>query len=332
MNRDAVINLIPSLKIMEKKVAGIGTIFALHRVADIEEGEIMDNQYLKVSERYLEDTISKLKAKNYKFISIDEIEEAMKKDSEEKFAIFTFDDGYKDNYTTAYPIFKKHNIPFTIYIANTFPNKKAVLWWYVIEDIIKNNEVVVTSEKEEFMCKTKKEKEKTFSDLRNKIFTFGVENLEEKIKKYLPDYPINFSEKADELCMSWEEIKELSKDPLVTIGGHTLSHPALNVLSFEEMEREVLEGKKEIEEKIGMKINHFAYPYGTRHQVNEREFEFLKSTDFKTSTTTRASNIEKEHINFMEQLPRILLKENFTLEKNMFEIPFLRKIYRKIKN
>ena len=32
---------------------------------------------------------------------------------------------------------------------------------------------------------------------------------------------------ADELCMDWEEIRELAADPLVTIGAHTLNHVML---------------------------------------------------------------------------------------------------------
>ena len=325
MNKETIINLLPNLKVIEKQTCGIGTIFALHRVAKIEENEILYNQFLKVSEEYLEDTILKLKKKNYKFISLDELEVTIKSGSKEKFAIFTFDDGYKDNYTTAYPIFKKYNIPFTIYITNDFLNKKAVLWWYIIEDIIKNNEIVVTSKMEKFSCRTKKEKENTFVILRNNIFTFGGKDLAKKIKNYLPNYKFSFSEKCDELCMDWEELKVLANDPLVTIGAHTVSHPAMNTLTLEEMEKEVLDGKKELEEKLKISIDHFAYPYGTTRQVNEREFNFLKNNDFKTSTTTRANNIRELNIDSSEQLPRILLKENFSLERNMFLIPFLRR-------
>lgn len=37
----------------------------------------------------------------------------------------TFDDGYKDNYTYAYPIFKKYRIPATFFITTGFINKKV---------------------------------------------------------------------------------------------------------------------------------------------------------------------------------------------------------------
>ncbi|MBK8368015.1 MAG: polysaccharide deacetylase family protein [Bacteroidetes bacterium] len=41
----------------------------------------------------------------------------------------TFDDGYLNNYTVAFPILKKHNIPATLYITTeSFEIKDYCLW------------------------------------------------------------------------------------------------------------------------------------------------------------------------------------------------------------
>ncbi len=39
--------------------------------------------------------------------------------------LITFDDGYENNYTLAYPIFKALEIPFTIFTVNSFINKNT---------------------------------------------------------------------------------------------------------------------------------------------------------------------------------------------------------------
>ena len=80
-----------------------------------------------------------------------------------KFAVFTMDDGYKDNLTNALPVFKKHNLPYTIFLATDFMEGKAILWWYVIEDLILGHDEIVLSNGMTIPTKTKHEKEDALS-------------------------------------------------------------------------------------------------------------------------------------------------------------------------
>ena len=94
---------------------------------------------LSISDVYLEKIIIYLKSR-YKIISIDEAVEIIKNNRiDDKYIVITIDDGYKDNLTIAYPIFRKYDIPFTIYIATSFLTKEMILWWYLFEDILKEN-------------------------------------------------------------------------------------------------------------------------------------------------------------------------------------------------
>jgi peptidoglycan/xylan/chitin deacetylase (PgdA/CDA1 family) len=55
----------------------------------------------------------------------------------------TFDDGYEDFYTSAYPILKKYNIKSTLYIVNNFINKKGYLNDKEIKEIISSGLVEI---------------------------------------------------------------------------------------------------------------------------------------------------------------------------------------------
>ena len=68
-----------------------------------------------------------------------------------------------------------------------------------------------------------------------------------------------------------------------------------------------------IEEKTGKKIEHIAYPFGRRHEVNQREFTIVKKLAFKTATTIRRGPVYRAHKNHLMCLPRIMLTENFDM-------------------
>ena len=119
----------------------LGVVLMLHRVAEYNKSRLVPNEDLKVSPAFLQKTIDKYKKAGFTFLSLDEVYDVIKEKNkiEKPFVAFTLDDGYLDNYTTAYPIFKRNNVPFCIFVATDFPDKRAILWWISIENLILSN-------------------------------------------------------------------------------------------------------------------------------------------------------------------------------------------------
>ena len=290
------------------------TIFMLHRVHPFEPNKLTSNENMKISPEFLEKFIIELKSKGYEFISLDRVHEVLQSGEKvKKQIVFTLDDGYKDNYELAYPIFKKYNVPFAIYITISSPESKAILWWYILEDLILSNESLKLCDGTTYECKSKEQKEDVFLQIRKIILDFKNENFLDSLKKMFCYYEVDWFCKNRELCMDWEQIIELSKDELCTIAGHTKNHYVLNKLSKNEIADEIIGANELIEAKIDKKIEHFAYPFGSRVEIGQREFDIVKSLGFKTTTTTRRGTIYKEHKNYLECLPRIMLTEDFDL-------------------
>lgn len=310
-----LIELLSRLKLINDYFSGIATIFMLHRVNYIEKDKLLPNENMKVSPEFLENFISELKKRGYSFISLDELYEILKNQKKvKKCIVFTLDDGYKDNYEIAYPIFKKYDVPFTIYLTTSFPNKNVILWWYILEDLILENDFLEVG-KDKYVCKNYEDKNKAFLKIREKILKLNQKNLLNELNIMFKDYKIDWFSKNKQLCMSWEDVINISKDSLCTIGSHTVNHYAFNKLTEDEIIKEIIDANKEIEEKLNKKVEHFAYPFGSRNEIKEREMRIVKSLNFKTVTTTRNGNIYLEHKNFMNCcLPRIMLTENFKIE------------------
>ena len=316
MLKKNIINYLHRFDSLNKYFSGIATIFMLHRVSPFETDKLLPNENMKISPEFLEKIIIELREKKYEFISLDRLSQILgNKEKVEKKIVFTLDDGYKDNYELAYPVFKKYNVPFTIYITTSFPEKSAVLWWYVLEDLIIANNQLTLSNGKKYICGTTQEKINAFMEIREIIISFAPNEFLKKLNELFANYSVNWYKYSNVLTMSWEDIQKLSQDELVTIGGHTTNHFALNMLSKDEVVKEVLDANQLIELKTGKKVNHFSYPFGSRKEIGKREFDIIKSLNFKTSTTTRNGNIYYAHNGFMECMPRVMLIENFDIQE-----------------
>lgn len=71
-----------------------------------------------------------LESNNYNVISMDEALDIMTSGPiEGRYVVLTFDDGYEDFYSNAYPILKKHNFHSTVYIVPGFIETNKTFWW-----------------------------------------------------------------------------------------------------------------------------------------------------------------------------------------------------------
>jgi peptidoglycan/xylan/chitin deacetylase (PgdA/CDA1 family) len=305
-------------------LSGIATVFMLHRVYPVEGNKLLPNENLKVSPDYLEAFILKAKAKGYSFISLDTLYDGLMNNKPvSKSIVLTLDDGYADNYTHAHPIFKKHDIPFAIYVTTSFPDNTAILWWYTLEDIVIQNETITLNDGSSFECKTQQQKIDTFRVIRQKIIHLPKENFIGSLQTLFKNNSVDWQSKVTELALTWEQIEEISKDPLAAIGAHTINHFASATLSKEELINEVSGSKKIIESRINKPVEHFCYPFGGPKEVGEKEFAIVNELSFKTSTTTRDGSIFPEHKNHLVALPRVMLTNGFSLSR--FELTAIKR-------
>lgn len=110
-----------------------GEVWMLHRVVpESQLSPLAKQRNLEVTPDFLEQRIVSYKKKGYHFVTIDQVCDALSGRTKciKPFVCITLDDGYADNYQYAYPIFKKHDIPFVIYITPGFVDGTIPMWWY----------------------------------------------------------------------------------------------------------------------------------------------------------------------------------------------------------
>jgi len=121
----------------------IGAILMLHHVRPEKPSSFEPNHSLKVTPDFLEQVISQVIASGFEIVALDEAHFRLIEGNYGKpFVCFTFDDGYRDNLEYAYPIFKRHNLPFAIYVPTEYADGYGDLWWLALEKVIAQVEAV----------------------------------------------------------------------------------------------------------------------------------------------------------------------------------------------
>lgn len=268
---------------------------------------------MKITPQFLDDLILEMEDK-YVFTTLDELylSRIEKKPFKKKFIIFTFDDGYIDNYEYAYPIFKKYNVPFTIYLTTGFPDKNVIMWWYIIEDLILGNKRIELMDGSIYKCSDLNERTESFLNLRNKFIQMSGKNTESRLGHLFRNYYIDYYKKVGELAISWEQIIEMSNSNICTIAAHSVTHPTFNLLSIEDLVDEINRSKEIIESYIKKPVCHFAYPFGTSNEVGEREFEIIKKLKFKTAVMANGGKILHHKKYEFYSLPRLNLTQDYS--------------------
>ena len=284
----------------------VGYIYMFHMVRP--KGDLLAPiDELRVSPEYFEEFL-KEQQKQLNFISINDINARMsnKQRSAKPFGVITFDDGYEDNFTCAYLILKKLNIPFVIYVSAGLVNEGKTIWNFplIIERIIKQNgELIIDGKK--YYCWTQEQKNDTFLQLKALLFSLPYERQQDEFKRLFADYLDDSVFLNDTL--TWEQIEELSKDPLCTIGCHTMSHCRLTITDAAALEYELGKSKKLLEQNISQPVEHLSYPYGWKTDVSDAAIEYAKKCGYITAARSFGGPV-RENDNDLYQLKRIMVK------------------------
>ena len=297
---------------------GMGSIFMLHHVRNLEAAPFSPNKHLSTSPEFLDHMILKLKEKGYDFISMDEVEKRLSDPKAHQdrnpFISMTLDDGYRDNLLNAVPVFRRHEIPYLIYVAPGLTDATTPLWWEDLEHVIAKQKSILFDlgdGKEEFDLSTPQKKQVTFQRLIDHLMLNVDEDEQRSMVANLANvYRIDSLEHVRKQVMGWRDLAELMKDPFCTIGAHTIGHYALAKLDEKRARFEMLQSREIIRKELGESPKHFAYPYGFPEVVGSREFEIARECGFATATTTRHGVIYPEHNEHMTALPRVSINGN----------------------
>jgi peptidoglycan/xylan/chitin deacetylase (PgdA/CDA1 family) len=288
----------------------------LHHVRPPREAAFQPNRHLEVTPDFLRATLRHLRSRDIDIVSMDELHERLLQGRFARpFAAFTLDDGYRDNQDHALPVLREFAAPATVYVASDFAEGTGRLWWAALEAVIAKTEQIeiqIGKTALRLDATTSAAKLAAFDRVHDWLRALPDEHdLTREIDALCAKYGVDMAALCRSLCLSWNEVKQLAADPLVTIGAHTISHCNLARQSKEIAAQEMTASRMQIEHALERPVLHFAYPYGDRDAAGEREFALAAAAGFKTAITTRPGMLFAENAGHMTALPRVSLNGNY---------------------
>ncbi len=182
-------------------------------------------------------------------------------------AVITFDDGYADNHSVAFPLLRKHGLPATVFLAADFVTKGTALWvdrlaWAVArtelddwKDPMEATRFPLATDAGKTVCYLRvKRRLKLLPDAER-------EELVDRICAALLDSratepPTLFSP------LSKDQVRELANSGLIEIGSHGCRHAILTAMSLHDAGLEISRSKNALEDFCGQPVTSFSYPNG----------------------------------------------------------------------
>lgn len=296
--------------------AGVGAIFMLHHVRPSREGEFQPNYHLEVEPEFLRAMLAHLRSLDVDIVTMDEVHQRLsQRNFERRFACFTLDDGYRDNRDFALPVMREFDAPLTVYVTSDFAEGTGKLWWIAIETVIakaSSIEVPIGGVATHLDTSTPAAKQAAFDRLHDWLRALPSEHdLQREVSALCTQHDVDQTSTANDLCMSWDELKAFAADPLVTIGAHTITHCNLAKQPEATAAFELATSRARIEDALQRPALHLAYPYGDRIAAGQREFKLAKMAGFKTAVTTRPGMIFPESADHLTALQRVSLNGNY---------------------
>lgn len=231
--------------------------------------------------------------------------------------ILTFDDGWLDFYTHAWPIIKDEEVPAVVFLPTSFIGTKKVFWTDRLMKILSDGgqqhiDRLLYSRKFNLSTRTTFNFQKNYLKCIEKLKNYSCEeidriltNAEKKTKR---------TTKSRRSFMDWKEVRELFASGLVSFGSHTNNHEILTNISHNKIKDEINQSNTKLLSEI-MNITDISFCYPNGNYSNEI-VSIVKEHLFSLAVTCDPG-INK-HGSDLYTLKRISLHEDICSSSNLF--------------
>jgi peptidoglycan/xylan/chitin deacetylase (PgdA/CDA1 family) len=227
----------------------------------------------------------------------------------------TFDDGYRDNITSALPVLQRFGLSATVFVTTGAVGNGWAFWVARLRAILLSTPRprLDLDDLGSVDLGTDGARRSAVNRLTRTFKAMGMAERETRLDRVFAMSDIGAPVAGSrQWFLGWDEIRALSEAG-IGIGAHTSKHPILPLLDDVAVEGEVSTSKAVLEEKIGKPVRHFAYPNGGGVvNVDDRVSDLVRRAGFRSGSASTRGPVRTGADRF--QLRRIGVSERHRLD------------------
>jgi peptidoglycan/xylan/chitin deacetylase (PgdA/CDA1 family) len=200
----------------------------------------------------------------------------------------TFDDGFRNVYTTAHPILERYRVPATVFLVTSLIEMRQPPWpERLLNALLTSCRAAVRFNGKEWPLSTGQQRATVYQTLSARLKAMEVGEKEAKLaelhqalggqSQVAPDSPL--------ATMNWDEIERLARTGLISFGSHTHTHQILSRCSLERQREELRISRDILREHLGS-ADLFAYPNGSWTDFTEDTKSLLVELGYRCGLAT----------------------------------------------
>jgi peptidoglycan/xylan/chitin deacetylase (PgdA/CDA1 family) len=267
-------------------------MLAYHRVLDINPDEFpFDGDLISATTDNFRRQMRFVRS-NFNVISFRDLAECERENRPwpERAVLITFDDGYRDNYTQAFPILKELGLPATCFLVTGHVGRANLPWWDMIAYSFLHTPRGAVTLPEVSTLPMQLNTRGQRRDAVRRTLSWVKLVPEEAKSDFLSRLPgvldVAPQDEVERMHLSWEEAREMARHG-IEFGGHTVTHPILSRVCETRLVDEVRRSKRDIEERLGTPAYAFAYPVGDESSYGEAARRAVALAGFRYAVSYR---------------------------------------------
>ena len=280
-------------------------VLAYHRVARTS----IDPFGQAVTPATFERQLRHLRAR-YEVVTLDAlVDDALAGRVRDRTVAVTFDDGYADTLEAAAPIAAAMGAPCTVFVTVQPVLDQTPFWWDELTALLSGGdderplEVAGVGAVD---VSSAVARGRTLGQLQQRLRRMS---WEDRARALTSVRARSAGAAAPDLGrpMTASELQRLASLPGVTIGAHTMTHPALSALGADAQLEELVESRRRLEVLLARPISLLAYPFGKREDVSAATTRAAEAAGYRAAVTTMGAAVVRSSTRF--EIPRITAHE-----------------------
>jgi peptidoglycan/xylan/chitin deacetylase (PgdA/CDA1 family) len=202
-------------------------------------------------------------------------------------ACVTFDDGFRNVLTTAFPVLRRNGIPFTVFVVTGLAESGLPPWpEQVLQALIYSKEPSIEFEGRILPLASAMDREKAFSWIKlvlKQQKSNERQATQEKLMTRIGGGHTSLPLESSFAPLSWQDIEHLAQTGLAEIGSHTQTHEILTNCTPEEQRRQIRNSRSVLLDRLGY-CKVLAYPNGN---YSEEVIQLARSAGYEAAVSVR---------------------------------------------